>query len=94
LIATGNVVPVIENAVPLTVAKFTVRVAVPGFEIVSVRVADVPTVMLPKLIVAGETAICATTPLVAVPVSETTVGVFTALLINDTEPLIAPPRKA
>jgi hypothetical protein len=82
--------PVIENAAPLTVAEFTVSVAVPGFEIVSVRVADVPTVMLPKLTAAGETAICATTSVVAVPLSETTVGVFTALLINDTEPLMGP----
>jgi hypothetical protein len=87
---TGKVVPVIEKAAPLTVAEFTVRVAVPGFEIVRVRVADVPTVMLPKLMVAGETAICATTPVVAVPVSETTAGVFTALLTNDTEPAIGP----
>ena len=90
LIVTGKVVPVIENAAPLTVAELTVSVAVPGFEIVIVRVAEVFTVMLPKPIVAGDTAICATTPVVAVPVSETTVGELAALLMKDTEPLMGP----
>jgi len=90
LIVTGKVVPVIENAAPLTAAEFTVRAAVPGFEIVMVRVAEVFTVMLPKAMAAGVTAICATTPVVAVPVNETTVGELAALLMNDTEPLIGP----
>ena len=57
LMFSGKVAPVVENAAPLTAAAVTLNAAEPGFEIVRVRVAVVLTVMLPKLMDAGETPI-------------------------------------
>jgi hypothetical protein len=57
LMLNGKVAPLTENDVPLTAAEVTFKVAVPGFEMVKVRFAEVLTVMLPKLIDAGETPI-------------------------------------
>ena len=57
LMLSGKVAPVVENAAPLTAAEVTFSVAEPGFEMVSVRVAVVFTVMLPNATEAGETAI-------------------------------------
>jgi hypothetical protein len=87
---TGNVVPVIEKAAPVTLAAEMFSVALPGLETVSDRFAEVLTVMLPKSIVAGEVAICATLPLVAVPLMETTAGEFAAFETNETVPLMLP----
>lgn len=57
LMFSGKVAPVMENAAPFTPAVVTFKVAEPEFEMVSVRVDVVFTVMLPKLIDAGETPI-------------------------------------
>jgi len=90
LMFNGKVAPVIEYAAPLTAAAVTFKVAEPGFEMVSVRVAVVLTVMLPKLIDAGETPICATGFEVAEPTTETVVGELLALLMKDSVPLALP----
>ena len=57
LMLSGKVTPLMENDVPLTAAEVTLKLAVPGLEMVKVRFADVLTMMLPKLIDAGETPI-------------------------------------
>jgi hypothetical protein len=64
----GNVVPVIENPVPLTVAEFTVMVAVPVLPTLIVLVEDVPGAIVPKSSDPGVTVIVALPPAWSSPV--------------------------
>jgi len=70
---SGKASPEVLNPVPAREACVTLRVAVPGFRMVSVCVLVTPTVTLPKLMLVGITVICGCTP---VPLRETTAGEF------------------
>ena len=85
---SGKASPEVLNPVPAREAWVTLRVAVPGFRIVSVCVLVTPTVTLPKLMLEGITEICGCTP---VPLSEIVavelVAVLTTLMLPDTAPV-------
>jgi hypothetical protein len=80
---SGRVNPEEVKPVPTTEACVTVRVAVPGFRMVTVWVAVVATLIFPKLRLDGVTEICGCTP---VPPKEIVAGELVALLTTLTLP--------
>jgi len=75
---SGTVRPVTLKPVPDSVAWVTLRLAVPGFLMVSDCVLATPTATLPKLTLEGVTEIWGCTP---VPLSEIVAGELGALLV-------------
>jgi hypothetical protein len=79
--------PESPKPVPVNAALLIVRLADPGFEIVTVCVLVTPVVTLPKLTEAGVTEICDCTP---VPLNAMVAGELLALLVTVTPPLKLP----
>jgi hypothetical protein len=86
-IVRGVASPESPKPVPDSAALLIVRVADPGFEIVTVCVLVTPVVTFPKLTEAGVTEICDCTP---VPLSAMVAGELVALLVTVTPPLKLP----
>ena len=81
----GSPIPALVNPAPLSVICEIETLEFPVFEIVTVCVALVPAVTLPKLNDAGETESWRFVEM-PVPASGTTIGEFGALLISVTLP--------
>lgn len=81
--ASGKLKPLILNPAPVTVACEILKFAVPELLSITVWLPVVPTVTLPKFTLLGVTESWCFTPL---PVMETLVGEFGALLSNETVP--------
>ena len=86
----GAVSPEMLKPVPARVACEIARSAVPGFESFTVWLAEVLTVMLPKLTAAGVTLIAGVDVATPVPVRLTARGVLLALLLIEMLPEAAP----
>jgi len=80
---SGTVTPLPLKPLPEVVICVMVTLALPVLLIVSVCVPLFPTMMLPKLIVVGLALNCRTGAAVPVPLRETKVGLFDALLTNE-----------
>ena len=87
---SGAVSPDMLNPVPVRVACEIARSALPVFESFTVWLAEVLTVMLPKLTAAGVTLIAVVDAVTPVPVRLTARGVLLALLLIDMLPEAAP----
>jgi len=85
----GNVSPVMLRPAPVTLEELIVTFELPVFVMVTVWLAVLPTNTLPKLMLVGE-ALSVSTCVTPVPLNETTVGEFVAVLASDTLPLTAP----
>jgi len=86
----GTLSPDMLNPVPVRVACEIARSALPVFESFTVWLAEVLTVMLPKLTAAGVTPIAAVDAVTPVPVRLTARGVLLPLLLIDMLPEAAP----
>ena len=86
----GAVNPDRLNPVPVTLACEIVRAAVPVFESITVCVAEVFTVRLPKLTAVGVTLIAGVDAATPVPVRLITAGELPALLMIEMLPDAAP----
>ena len=87
---SGAVSPDMLKPVPARVACEIARSAVPGFESFTIWLAEVLTVMLPKLTAAGVTLIAGVDVATPVPVRLTARGVLLALLLIEMLPEAAP----
>ena len=86
----GTVSPDMLNPAPVIGASEIARAAVPVFESVTVCVAEVFTVRLPKLTAAGVTLMAGVDAATPVPVKPMTAGELPALLMIEILPAAAP----
>jgi hypothetical protein len=86
-IVTGRASPLTPKPVPVTVARFTTRLALPEFVSVTLCVPLLPMVTFPKLMEADERdkPVC-----IPIPVKETEIGELEALLVIERLPEIVP----